>query len=227
MLGPREASEVCDVLSMHGYPIYARWADGPTDEHLLRSLPLSRAGSAGGCDVLFAEFGLPTYRQGDPTGEAVRSRSSSLSRSGLRRPTPSERLRVAAGRLRRRDALVLHRLRLGHLATPAARPRRPRALVWAMARRRLAQAFRRRRRGVRPAHVDSPAPTNSRGTISNPTVLSSTRGGAPTSLWALSHAGAGRSGGLRSRIRRGHTPRARAQEGGSSHRDPNVADRTN
>ena len=35
MLGPWEASEACDVLSMHGYPIYARWADGPTDEHLL------------------------------------------------------------------------------------------------------------------------------------------------------------------------------------------------
>ena len=29
-LGPREASEVCDVLSMHGYPIYARWARRPT-----------------------------------------------------------------------------------------------------------------------------------------------------------------------------------------------------
>ncbi len=26
LLGPREASEACDLLSMHGYPIYARWA---------------------------------------------------------------------------------------------------------------------------------------------------------------------------------------------------------
>ncbi len=34
-LGPREASEACDLLSMHGYPIYAPWADGPTDEQLL------------------------------------------------------------------------------------------------------------------------------------------------------------------------------------------------
>ena len=31
LLGPREASEACDLLSMHGYPIYARWAHGPTD----------------------------------------------------------------------------------------------------------------------------------------------------------------------------------------------------
>ena len=31
-LGPREASEPCDLLSMHGYPIYAPWADGPTDQ---------------------------------------------------------------------------------------------------------------------------------------------------------------------------------------------------
>jgi endo-1,4-beta-mannosidase len=35
MLGPGEAAEVCDFLTMHGYPIYARWAESPTDEHLL------------------------------------------------------------------------------------------------------------------------------------------------------------------------------------------------
>ena len=34
-LGPPEAAEACDLLSMHGYPIYATWSDGPTDEHLL------------------------------------------------------------------------------------------------------------------------------------------------------------------------------------------------
>lgn len=72
MLGPREASEVCDVLSMHGYPIYARWADGPTDEHLLPFLADVTRWLAGGGDLLFAEFGLPTYRRGDPAGEAVR-----------------------------------------------------------------------------------------------------------------------------------------------------------
>ena len=77
MLGPREASEVCDVLSMHGYPIYARWADGPTDEHLLPFLADVTRWLAGGRDVLFAEFGLPTFRRGDPVGDALRRRNAS------------------------------------------------------------------------------------------------------------------------------------------------------
>lgn len=77
MLGPREASEVCDVLSMHGYPIYARWADGPTDEQLLPFLADVTRWLAGGRDLLFAEFGLPTFRRGDPVGEAVRPRHPS------------------------------------------------------------------------------------------------------------------------------------------------------
>jgi endo-1,4-beta-mannosidase len=34
-LGRSEASDVCDLVCMHGYPIYARWADGPTDDLLL------------------------------------------------------------------------------------------------------------------------------------------------------------------------------------------------
>ena len=34
-LGPREAAGTCDFLSMHGYPIYASWAEGPLDEQLL------------------------------------------------------------------------------------------------------------------------------------------------------------------------------------------------
>ncbi len=38
MLGPAEAAEVCDFLTMHGYPIYAGWAAGPTDEHLVAFL---------------------------------------------------------------------------------------------------------------------------------------------------------------------------------------------
>ena len=28
LLGPHEASGMCDFLSMHGYPIYAHWAYG-------------------------------------------------------------------------------------------------------------------------------------------------------------------------------------------------------
>jgi endo-1,4-beta-mannosidase len=77
MLGPREASEVCDVLSMHGYPIYARWADGPTDERLLPFLADVTRWLAGGRDLLFAEFGLPTFRRGDPVGDALSLRSAS------------------------------------------------------------------------------------------------------------------------------------------------------
>ena len=59
-LGPREASEACDLLSMHGYPIYARWADGPTDDELLSFLTRVTSWLGGGRDVLFTEFGLPT-----------------------------------------------------------------------------------------------------------------------------------------------------------------------
>src|SRR4051795_3551142 len=42
-LGPSEASDVCDLLCVHGYPIYARWADGATDDLLLPFLENSAA----------------------------------------------------------------------------------------------------------------------------------------------------------------------------------------
>jgi endo-1,4-beta-mannosidase len=61
-LGPREASEACELLSMHGYPIYAPWADGPTDDELLPFLARVTRWLGEGRDVLFSEFGLPTYR---------------------------------------------------------------------------------------------------------------------------------------------------------------------
>ncbi|HUF83836.1 MAG TPA: hypothetical protein VMQ81_04500, partial [Acidimicrobiia bacterium] len=61
-LGPAEAASVCDFLTMHGYPIYAAWADGPTDEHLLGFLTEITRWLGGGADVMFSEFGLPTYR---------------------------------------------------------------------------------------------------------------------------------------------------------------------
>jgi endo-1,4-beta-mannosidase len=66
LLGPREASEACDLLSMHGYPIYARWADGPADAELLPFLARVTRWLGEGREVLFSEFGLPTYRRGDP-----------------------------------------------------------------------------------------------------------------------------------------------------------------
>jgi endo-1,4-beta-mannosidase len=74
-LGPREVSEACDLLSMHGYPIYARWAKGPTDEQLLPFLADVTRWLGGGGDVVFSEFGLPTYRRGDAAGEAARHQS--------------------------------------------------------------------------------------------------------------------------------------------------------
>ena len=77
-LGPLEASDACDFLSMHGYPIYARWADGPTDEQLLPFLARVTRWLGQGRELLFSEFGLPTYRRGDPAGERARRRSPTL-----------------------------------------------------------------------------------------------------------------------------------------------------
>lgn len=58
-LSPRDAGQVCDFLSMHGYPIYAKWARGATDEMLLPFLGLITRWMSGR-DVLFQEFGAPT-----------------------------------------------------------------------------------------------------------------------------------------------------------------------
>jgi endo-1,4-beta-mannosidase len=63
-LGPREAAGSCDFLSMHGYPIYASWAESPLDDQLLPFLARVTRWLGGGKDVLFSEFGLPTRRAG-------------------------------------------------------------------------------------------------------------------------------------------------------------------
>lgn len=76
-LGPREAAESCDFLTMHGYPIYAPWARSSTDEALVPFLSRVTRWLGGGADVLFSEFGLPTYRDGDPAGERARAASAS------------------------------------------------------------------------------------------------------------------------------------------------------
>ena len=70
-LGPREAAEICDFLQMHGYPGYAPWADGPTDERVLPFLARLTRWLGGGADLLFAEFGVPTTRSGEPDRERV------------------------------------------------------------------------------------------------------------------------------------------------------------
>jgi len=71
-LGPHDASAFCDFLSMHGYPIYAQWADGPTDYRLLSFLARLTRWLGEGRDVLFTEFGLPTH------GRGVRREQSAL-----------------------------------------------------------------------------------------------------------------------------------------------------
>jgi endo-1,4-beta-mannosidase len=75
-LGPREAAEACDFLTMHGYPIYARWARGGTDEALVPFLARVTRWLGGGADVLFSEFGLPTFREGDRAGADARTTSA-------------------------------------------------------------------------------------------------------------------------------------------------------
>ncbi len=64
-IGPRDAAESCDLLSMHGYPIYARWAAGPTDDRLLPFLALITRWLGESRQVVFTEFGLPTRRRED------------------------------------------------------------------------------------------------------------------------------------------------------------------
>ena len=64
-LGPAEAAESCDFLTMHGYPIYATWAKSGTDEHLVPFLARVTRWLGGGADVLFSEFGLPTAVPGE------------------------------------------------------------------------------------------------------------------------------------------------------------------
>jgi endo-1,4-beta-mannosidase len=65
LLGPRDASGVCDLLSMHGYPIYADWAEGPTDDRLLPFLARLTRWLGDEREILFSEFGLPTFRRGE------------------------------------------------------------------------------------------------------------------------------------------------------------------
>ncbi len=64
-IGPAEAASTCDFLTMHGYPIYAPWAQGPADEHLVGFLTEVTRWLGGEADVLFSEFGLPTSTRGE------------------------------------------------------------------------------------------------------------------------------------------------------------------
>jgi endo-1,4-beta-mannosidase len=77
-LGPREAGRFCDFLCMHGYPIYADFVDGPTDERLLPFLALITRW-LGGREVLFEEFGAPAIR----VGRTLDSARSTMRRTAL------------------------------------------------------------------------------------------------------------------------------------------------
>jgi len=59
VLGPLEVAQFCDILSMHAYPSYAEWADGPLDEKVPLFLTHLTAW-LGGKEVLLEEFGVPT-----------------------------------------------------------------------------------------------------------------------------------------------------------------------
>jgi endo-1,4-beta-mannosidase len=72
-LGPREAAECCDFLTMHGYPGYAPWTAGPTDERLVPFLARLTRWLGGGAEVVFTELGVPTDHDGDPGAAAARA----------------------------------------------------------------------------------------------------------------------------------------------------------
>jgi hypothetical protein len=59
-IGPTEAARWCEIVSIHGYPIYADWSAGATDHELLPFLAEITRWLAGGAPILFEEFGLPT-----------------------------------------------------------------------------------------------------------------------------------------------------------------------
>jgi endo-1,4-beta-mannosidase len=70
-IGPGDAAEQCDVLSMHGYPMYLRWARAKDDEQVLPFLAAVTRWLGGGKDVLFEEFGAPTRDPADPDAARV------------------------------------------------------------------------------------------------------------------------------------------------------------
>ena len=72
VIGPALAAEWCDFVCMHGYPIYADFATGPTDPHVVPFLAELTTWLAGGAPLLFEELGHPTARPGQlPVGMQV------------------------------------------------------------------------------------------------------------------------------------------------------------
>ncbi len=73
LLGPAEAGRACDFLSMHGYSIYASWAEGPADFSLLPFLGAVTRW-LGGKEAFLEEFGWATA----PPGSAARRSASGV-----------------------------------------------------------------------------------------------------------------------------------------------------
>lgn len=81
-IGPAEAARWCDIVSMHGYPIYADWSDGPTDDPLLPFLAEITRWLAGGAPILFEEFGLPTGSRAAAEGPLLVSETAAAAYTG-------------------------------------------------------------------------------------------------------------------------------------------------
>lgn len=58
-IGPKEVSQFCDFLSIHTYPIYAKWAENLMDEDIVPFLALITRW-LGSKDVLVEEVGIPS-----------------------------------------------------------------------------------------------------------------------------------------------------------------------
>ncbi len=81
-IGPAEAARWCEIVSMHGYPIYADWSAGATDDVLLPFLAEVTRWLSGGAAILFEEFGLPTTRSSPPESVLLVSESAAAAYTG-------------------------------------------------------------------------------------------------------------------------------------------------
>ncbi len=59
ILTPKDVAEYCEVISMHAYPGYVNWSDGPLDEKFALFLLKITQWLAGKKEVILEEFGLP------------------------------------------------------------------------------------------------------------------------------------------------------------------------
>ena len=172
VIGPAEAARWCDVVSMHGYPIYADWAAGSTDSELVPFLAEVTRWLASGAPVLFEEFGAPTTPAAPP-GEGLLDEAAAAEYTGR----VLDGLRAVG--CRGRVPLVLQRLRLRPLVRPAVRRGAARAQLRPLACGRHGQA--RGLRGDAPGQAPPASRRAVRATGSTSTPPRSRRTGAITS----------------------------------------------